>query len=451
MTEVAEETGLEAWFLHEKLVFSLLAEQELTSLRQRLPDAADPRAETMRTELFERALTAYLERSAVASLIEAHSRGELHVGQLAWLDQVLSFKGMSAALEAIGRGARGTATFSASLATDKSIRVRGEYNVARLTSNTASDVLSGTKRQFVLGYVDGIAAGEIELRPVVIATRRLRPVPEIPVWYGDDPSWVTPAAIDQFAGVDFRQRLERPDLDILKGVPEEDVKIAFAEIFGEPEIPDDWGGEQFDLWTAKVSVQGRPLRAAIAFKGPAKFRPMTIATLGKTRDQIARLAQTAADLMIVQHCHHITPPVVNMLKTYANNPRNPKRYMTIDGYDTIKILRHFGRLRLRLLVALSCRPVRPTDPASSAAMFSACDAAPRGLPFPLRVSAMREVLAGSGGHGMRGQPGAAEAVSGAVISRPGIQASRAALARMPWVFADRPSLFQCPAYFRAAC
>jgi hypothetical protein len=358
MTEVAEETGLEAWFLHEKLVFSLLPEQELTSLRQRLPDAADPCAETMRTELFERALTAYLERSAVASLTEAHSRGELHVGQLTWLDQLISFKGMSAALEAIGRGARGTATFSASLATDKSVRVRGEYNVARLTSSTASDVLSGTKRQFVLGYVDGIAADEIELRPVVIATRRLRPVPEIPVWYGDDPSWVTPAAIDQFASVDFQQRLERPDLDILKSVPEEAVKTAFAGIFGEPEIPDDWGGEQFDLWTAKVSVQGRPLRAAIAFKGPAKFRPMTIATLGKNGDQIDRLAQTAADLMIVQHCHYITPPVVNMLKTYANNPRNPKRYMTIDGYDTIKILRHFGRLRLRLLVVPSCGGAR---------------------------------------------------------------------------------------------
>jgi hypothetical protein len=353
MTGVAEETGLEAWFLHEKLIFSLLPEQELTSLRQRLPDTADPCAETMRTELFERVLTTYLERSGVASLTEAHSRGELHVGQLAWLDQVITFKGMSAALEAIGRGARGTATFTASLATDKGVRVRGEYNAARLTSSTAADVLSGTKRQFILGYVDGIAADEIKLRPVVIATRRLRPVPEIPVWYGDDPLWVTPAAIDQFKGVDFQQRLERTDLNVLKGIPEKEVKTAFAGIFREPEVPKDWGGEQLDLWTAKVSVQRRPLRAAIAFKGPAEFHPMTIATLGKNGDQIDRLAQTAADLMIVQHCHHITPPVINMLKNYANNPRNPKRYMTIDGYDTIKILRHFGRLRLRLLLAPS--------------------------------------------------------------------------------------------------
>lgn len=355
MSDVAEETGgLEAWFLHEKLIMSLLPERELADLRQRLPDPGHPCAGTMRTELFERALTAYLERTTVASLAEAFPRGEVHVGQLVWLDQPISFKGVSVALEAVGRGARGTATFSAVLATDKRISVQGEYSASRLTSSTAVDVLTGTKRQFLLGYVEDITAGEVELRPIVIARRRLHPAPEIPIYYADDPSWVSPAAVDQFAGVDFRLPLVRVDLDVLRGVPEMKVKTAFARIFAEPEVPVDWGGEQFDLWTAKVSVEGRPLRAAIAFKGPAAFKPMTIATLGKNGDQIDRLAQTAADLMIVQHCHAITPPVVNMLKAYANNPRNPKRYMTIDGYDTIKILRHFGEIRLHSPAPITC-------------------------------------------------------------------------------------------------
>jgi hypothetical protein len=354
VSDVAEETGLEAWFLHEKLIMSLLPERELADLRQRLPDSGHPCAGTMRTELFERALTAYLERTTIASLAEELPRGGVRVGQLVWLDQPISFKGVSAALELVGRGARGTATFSAVLATDKSIRVQGEYSASRLTSSTAVDALTGTKRQFVLGYVDDITADEVGLRPIVIARRRLHPAPEIPIYYADDPSWVSPAAVDQFAGVDFRLPLVRIDLDVLRGVPERKVKSAFARIFAEPEVPDDWGGEQFDLWTAKVSVEGRPLRAAIAFKGPAAFKPMTIATLGKNGDQIDRLAQTAADLMIVQHCHAITPPVVNMLKAYANNPRNPKRYMTIDGYDTIKILRHFGEIRLPSPTSFTC-------------------------------------------------------------------------------------------------
>lgn len=122
--------------------------------------------------------------------------------------------------------------------------------------------------------------------------------------------------------------------------------MAFAEIISESEVPNDWGGEQFDLWSTVISVEGQRLRTAIAFKGPARFRPMTIASLGKNGDQIDRLAQTAADLMVVQHCHTITAPVVNMLKAYASNFRDPKRYMLIDGSDTIRILRHFGYLSL---------------------------------------------------------------------------------------------------------
>jgi hypothetical protein len=69
---------------------------------------------------------------------------------------------------------------------------------------------------------------------------------------------------------------------------------------------------------------------------------MTIASLGKHGDQIDRLSSTAADVLVVQHCHSITAPVVNMLRVYASDPRHPRRYLVIDGYDTIKLLHHFG-------------------------------------------------------------------------------------------------------------
>lgn len=177
-------------------------------------------------------------------------------------------------------------------------------------------------------------------------------------WW-DDTAHVWPSAVDQFAGVNFRPRLAKADLDVLKAVPEKKIKQAFAEIIGESEVPKDWGGEQFDLRTTVMSVEGQRLRAAIAFKGPARFRPMTIASLGKNGDQIDRLAQTAADLMVVQHCHTMTATVVNMLKAYASNFRDPKRFMLIDGLDTIRILRHFGYLSLPP-PPLARRPVRAT-------------------------------------------------------------------------------------------
>jgi hypothetical protein len=342
---MSEETGLESWFLHEKLVLGLFSERDAIDLTRRIPGPEHPFAQVMRVEFFERALAAYLAHNDVESLEVEHLRGRLRQGQLVWLEQAIAFKGVGVALKAATRGGNGRASFSTCLATDKEVRVSGTYSVARLTCSTAASELSGTTRQFVLGYVQTITGGEIELWPIVIAQRWLRPTPEIADWHPVDPAYVWPSAIDQFAGVDFGQRLTKVDLNVLKDIPETVIKSFFADILGEPDVPKDWGGEQFDLWTtSRLSVEGQPLRAVFAFKGPAKSGPMTIATLGKNGDQIDRLAQTAADLMVVQHCHSITAPVVNMLKAYASSSRNPRRYMTLDGYDTVKILRYFGRI-----------------------------------------------------------------------------------------------------------
>jgi hypothetical protein len=155
---------------------------------------------------------------------------------------------------------------------------------------------------------------------------------------------VWPSQIDQFDGVDWSMRLTLRDLQVLRSVPEQQVKEWLADILGEPTLPKDWGGEQFDLWTDRITIDGTQVRAAFALKGPAKFHPMTVADLGVNGDQISRLAQTVADLLVVQHCHTITAAVEHTLQAFAMNPANPRRYMTIDGYQTIRILRHFGHL-----------------------------------------------------------------------------------------------------------
>lgn len=342
---MSEETGIDAWFLHEKLALNLLSKRQAADLARRVPDPGHPCALAMRTNLFEHALAEYLMKNDVASIEVEHLRGTLRVGQLVWFEQAIPFKGVAVALEGIRQGKTGRASFSAALTTDKAFRVRGTYSAERLTCSTAENQLSGTRRQFVLGYVESLTAEEVELRPIVIAQRWLQPTPAIDDWHPVDPAYVWTSAVDQFAGVDFEQRMTKADLNVLRAVPEQRVKEAFADILGETEIPNDWGGEQFDLWTAaRLSVEGQQLRAAFAFKGPASFHPMHISDLGKNGDQIDRLSQTAADLLVVQHCHAITAPVVNMLKAYASDPRNPRRYMTIDGYETVKILRHFGHI-----------------------------------------------------------------------------------------------------------
>lgn len=342
---MSEESGFDSWFLHEKLILDLLPDGAAEQLVRRLPAASSPLAQTRRALLFEKALGSALARHDVPAIDIEHLRGTLRVGQLVWFEQAIPFKGLGAALDAIRRGESGRASFSAALATDKGFRVRGSYNAERLTCGTAETELSGTSHQFILGYIRSLTTNEAELRPVIIASRYIRTMPEIENWHPVDPGYVWAAAVDQFSDVDFSQNVSVEDLKVLKGISEQKVKEAFAKILGEPVVPNDWGGEQFDLWTTnRLSVGGQLLRAAIAFKGPAAFHPMTIADLGKNGDQIDRLAQTAADVLVVQHCHSIRAPVVNMLRVYANDSRNPRRYMTIDGFETVKILRHFEYL-----------------------------------------------------------------------------------------------------------
>ena len=342
---MSEDSSLDSWFLHEKLALKLLSENEAAELASQIPDPSQPFAQSRRIDLLERAIASYLQRGDVESLHVEHLRGRIAPGRLIWLEQAFYFKGLSAALDRIKRRGDGAATFYGMLATNESVRVNGSYNAARITCSTAFGKLSGRQRQFILGYIEDVSGSAIAVRPIVIAQRWLRPSTHIPNFHPSDPCHVWPGDVDQFAEVDFKTRLDMSDLRLLKDLPEALIKEYFADILGEPSVPKDWGGEQFDLWTNdRLSIEGKQLRAAIAFKGPAKFAPMTIATLGKNGDQIDRLAQTAADVLVVQHCHQITAPVINMLKAYASDYRNPRRYMTIDGFNTIRILRHFGKL-----------------------------------------------------------------------------------------------------------
>lgn len=136
---MSEETGLESWFLHEKLVLGLLSERDAIDLTRRILGPEHPFAQMMRVEFFERALAAYLAHNDVESLEVEHLRGRLKQGQLVWLEQAIAFKGVVVALEAVKRGGNGRASFSACLATDKEVRVSGTYSAARLTCSTAAN------------------------------------------------------------------------------------------------------------------------------------------------------------------------------------------------------------------------------------------------------------------------------------------------------------------------
>ncbi|WP_146194879.1 hypothetical protein [Gordonia paraffinivorans] len=266
--------------------------------------------------------------------------GELERGQLVWFNETFWFKDVA---KSYREGNADRAQLHLKLtAGEKQVSIRGRFNAARVTSDSSLSNLSRQYHAFVAAFVRDVTQNEVTIRPVVIADRGKNVAGGMSELRNDLRVW--PRSVDAFKDVDFSARLSKEDLRILRDVPEEAVKVALLDILGEPEHMKDWGGEQCDIWTDRITIDGGRHQAAFALKGPAKFHPMTVSDLGKNGDQIARLAHTAADLLVVQHCHTIKPEVIEMLRTYAMKPGHVRRYMALDGYDTLRILKHFGKV-----------------------------------------------------------------------------------------------------------
>jgi hypothetical protein len=210
----------------------------------------------------------------------------------------------------------------------------------------AKDQLSGQRTLFILALITEFRNKKIDAIPFVIAN----PLPQMQMGapvsrighYWSDRLEVNVDTIESFERVtDISTPRSKAELECLRLIPECAIKQAFAEIIGEPTVPKDWGGERSDLFSDRVVLEGKRIATAFAFKGPAKFEPMTMAHLGRNGDQIDRLFTEPADLFVLQHCHAVTPPVRGAMRAYAQQMGKPRLFCIIDGFDTIRILRAY--------------------------------------------------------------------------------------------------------------
>jgi hypothetical protein len=164
------------------------------------------------------------------------------------------------------------------------------------------------------------------------------------IWYGWHWYEIFPEDITEFSRIK-----EMPDpateewVEVMRETPENSVKEAFCEILGDV-TRKDWGGELADHFSSSVHLANERLTAAFLLKGPARFREMTPEMLGKRADQIYRLSQTPAQLLIVQHSHQIGEAVRATLRAFSVTPHNPRRYCFINGKDTYKILQAYEKI-----------------------------------------------------------------------------------------------------------
>jgi len=153
--------------------------------------------------------------------------------------------------------------------------------------------------------------------------------------------------IDSFSLV---KHVPRPssveDLEPLRHISEQQVIQAFADILGEATVAKHWGGEQSDLFSARVRINGNLTTTAFLFKGPARFGRMTERSLGKNQDQIDRLFQEPADLLVLQHCHKVAPAVRSTMRAYAECRTRLRSFCIIDGFQTLRILHAYHKCGL---------------------------------------------------------------------------------------------------------
>lgn len=219
-----------------------------------------------------------------------------------------------------------------------------EFSKSGLITDTAYTRLSGSTNLFAFCSVTEIGDDTIRAVPYVIGDLIERTQSGFDLRLVD--SLHLPVQnIDQFKNTDFLWRPSPKQFGQMKDIPEQQVKELFCHLLGEAVVPKDWGGEECDIFSSNLSVDGKQCSAAFLLKGPAKFHEMTMADCGKNGDQIYRLFHTPADVFVIQHCHKITPAVRKTVEAFALSQYSRScMYTLIDGYDTARILHANGIL-----------------------------------------------------------------------------------------------------------
>lgn len=223
------------------------------------------------------------------------------------------------------------------------LSARIEYSIDRVRADTLKSYLAGGHAIALVGEVISQERSELVIEPIIMGAP----------WIQEegasfDPSWLAYDFYENFIE-DFDEFSKVRSVPLPPHAPEMEVvseaafKACLADILGG-ETPRDWGGETSDLYAAHMHLNGKSTTAAFLLKGPAGFRPMSLNHLGKNNDQIYRLSQEPAQVLIVQHCHDILPAVRATLRVFAVQPGRPRRYCLIDGRDSLRLLQAYGLL-----------------------------------------------------------------------------------------------------------
>jgi hypothetical protein len=330
--------ALEPCFIHLDQVANLVGAEWTTLALERT--AASRGLPSAQPYAFSDALATALPHLGIREFQEVVLREGPQVGQVIGLEQAFYFQRQKLP------GGHEAVIFHGKLNTASTLTVRGKLNPARFATDSASHNLSGRARVYLVGTITDVAGAEVTVRPAFVGYRSFVQDEAAFRRFGQGESrQVYPSEIDQFRQADFRNAPTTEDINTVRQLPEQHVKKGFAEIIGELDIPKDWGGEEADLYSGQLFIAGKQASSAWLFKGGPGFPgAMTITALGKNGDQIDRLYKQPAEVLVLQHHREVRAAVVNMMLTYANDSRSPRRFMILNGASTATIFRAYGKL-----------------------------------------------------------------------------------------------------------
>jgi hypothetical protein len=347
--DTAKDFDLTCWYLNQRRVLELVGAEELPLALKGLRFIANEHSRQLaELSIFKDAITNWLKTNKPLTLGKLIVTGELRPNSLFTLYTNFYCKGRTKTWKAIEANKRPVPEMLAyakldDLAAGWVVECRFHHN--HLTSESSWSELSGQKTLFVFALITEIEGQKIDAIPFVIANPIAQfGVPSRVGQYWNNRFQVYIDTIDSFDKIREVNRIQtKSELENLRSIPEVKIKEAFAEIIGEPTIPKDWGGERSDLFSDRIIFDGKRISTAFAFKGPAKFEPMTVAHLGKNGDQIDRLFSEPADLFVLQHCHEITTSVRATMRAFAQQIGMLRLFCVIDGYDTMRLLRAYNK------------------------------------------------------------------------------------------------------------
>jgi len=122
-----------------------------------------------------------------------------------------------------------------------------EFSKGGLVTDTAYSRLGGSTNLFAFCSVTEIEGGLVRAVPYLIGDLVERTGSGIDLRLAQYIS-LPVQQIDQFKGVDFQWNPSISEFNRLRDIPEKQVKELFCKLLSDVDVPNDWGGEESDIF-----------------------------------------------------------------------------------------------------------------------------------------------------------------------------------------------------------